>query len=147
MNSYPSMGVSNSAIAAQFYQHAASVGGLSVDSLSSPVNQPSSGSVPASAIGPAMESFRHPWMFTSKFFFFFYILPDGSFLFYILSLCEFGFPVGRVLLDSYMKISFVKGVFESTFNFLLIYLNQLFKVIKTINSTYSFLIRVCIFYF
>lgn len=69
MNSYPSMGVSNSAIAAQFYQHAASVGGLSVDSLSSPVNQPSSGSVPASAIGPAMESFRHPWMFTSKFFF------------------------------------------------------------------------------
>lgn len=88
MNSYPSMSA-NSAIAAQFYQHAASVGGLSVDSLSSPVNQPSSGSVPASAIGPAMDSFRHPWMFTSKFFF-----CSCIFIFYptvFLFLCEFLF--------------------------------------------------------
>lgn len=91
MNSYPSMGVSNSAIAAaQFYQHAASVGGLSVDSLSSPVNQPSSGSGPTSAIGPAMESFRHPWMFTSKCIF---ILADGSYscTFFLRIFC---FPVG-----------------------------------------------------
>lgn len=106
MNSYPSMGVSNSAIAAQFYQHAASVGGLSVDSLSSPVNQPSSGSVPASAIGPAMESFRHPWMFTSKFFFLVFIFYPTVFILVRI----FVFPSG-VLLDSYMKMVFVKGVF------------------------------------
>lgn len=88
MNSYPSMSA-NSAIAAQFYQHAASVGGLSVDSLSSPVNQPSSGSVPASAIGPAMDSFRHPWMFTSKFFFVLVYLY--SIRRFFLFLCEFLF--------------------------------------------------------
>lgn len=99
MNSYPSMGVSNSAsIAAQFYQHAASVGGLSVDSLSSPVNQPSSGSVPASAIGPAMESFRHPWMFTSKFYFFniFSLYPTVFFLYYFL-FANFLFPSGGLI--------------------------------------------------
>lgn len=106
MNSYPSMGVSNSAIAAQFYQHAASVGGLSVDSLSSPVNQPSSGSVPASAIGPAMESFRHPWMFTSKFFFLvFNFLSDGFY-----SCANFCFPVG-CLIGFLYENGFCKGSF------------------------------------
>lgn len=107
MNSYPSMSA-NSAIAAQFYQHAASVGGLSVDSLSSPVNQPSSGSVPASAIGPAMDSFRHPWMFTSKFFLFLYIyiLSDGFFY----SCANFCFPVG-CLIGFLYENGFCKGSF------------------------------------